>query len=181
MKRRKVNKKSAAAKQVPTQCATIQKKSPCCYCCYENLSLEVMTLQLQTSPSPVVALANSASSTNQLSPVSSCDGPSVLKCLDVTYESQEQGPGVSYKTGDEKEWTPVVGRKRKPRERRHESSDSDSDSDGSEVDVSCSRLVRYVERRDQTPGLTVFRGGPATWILIKAAILEPIAARTVIL
>ena len=177
MKRRKVNKKSAAAKQVPTQCATIQKKSPCSYCCYENLSLEVMTLQLQ--PSPVVALASSASSKNQLSPVSSCDGPNVLKCLDVTYESQKQGPGVSYKTGDGKEeWTPVVGRKRKPRERRHESSNSDSDSDGSKVDVSCSSLVRYAERHDQTPGLTVFRRGPATWIPIKAAKLEPIAART---
>jgi hypothetical protein len=86
---------------------------------------------------------------------------------------------VSYKTGDGKdEWTPVVRRKRKPRERRHESSDhSDSDSDGSEVDVSCSRLVRY-EERDQTPGLTVFRRGPATWIPIKAAKIEPIAART---
>jgi hypothetical protein len=62
--------------------------------------------------------------------------------------------------------------------RRHESSDhSDSDSDGSEVDVSCSRLVRY-EERDQMPGLTVFRRGPATWIPIKAAKIEPIAART---
>ena len=52
-----------------------------------------------------------------------------------------------------------------------------SDSDGSEVDVSCSRLVRY-EERDKTPGLTIFRRGPATWIPIKAAKVEPIAART---
>ena len=25
--------------------------------------------------------------------------PTLLKCLNVTYESREQGPGVSYKTG----------------------------------------------------------------------------------
>ena len=71
------------------------------------------------------------------------------------------------------EWTPVVKRKRKPR--RSES--SGSDSDGSEVDVSCSRLVRY-EERDKTPGLTVFRRERATWIPIKSAKVEPIAART---
>ena len=48
------------------------------------------------------------------------------------------------------------------------------------MDVSCSRLVRY-EVRDETPGLAVFRRGPATWIPIKAVAVkpeEPIAART---
>ena len=56
----------------------------------------------------------------------------------------------------------------------------ESDSDGSKVDVSCSRLVRY-EVRDETPGLAVFRRGPATWIPIKAVAVkpeEPIASRT---
>ena len=70
------------------------------------------------------------------------------------YESQEQGPGVSYKTRDGKEeWTPVVRKRRKGR--RHVSGSSKSDNDGSKVDVSCSRLVRY-EVHDETPGLTVF-------------------------
>ena len=50
-------------------------------------------------------------------------------------------------------------------------------SDGSVVDVSCSRLVRY-EERDKTPGLAIFRRGPATWVPIQAAKQEPIAART---
>ena len=126
---------------------------------------------------PAVAPSSPVSSENLLSPVSpssSCDSPNLLKCIDVTYERREHRPGVSYKMRDGKEeWTPVVRRKRKPR--RSES--SGSDSDGSEVDVSCSRLVRY-EERDKTPGLTVFRRGPATWIPIKAAKVEPIAART---
>ena len=81
---------------------------------------------------------------------------------------------MSYKTRDGKEeWTPVV--KKKQTARRCES--SESDSDGSKMDVSCSRLVRY-EKRNVTQGLTVFRRGPATWIPIKAAKPEPIAART---
>ena len=50
-------------------------------------------------------------------------------------------------------------------------------SDGSVVDVSCSRLVRY-EERDKTPGLAIFRRGPATWVPIQAAKQEPITART---
>ena len=82
------------------------------------------------------------------------------------YESREQGPGVSYKTRDGKEeWTPVVRKGRKGR--RHVSGSSESDSNGSKVDVSCSRLVRY-EVHDETPGLTVFSRGPATWIPIEA-------------
>ena len=85
---------------------------------------------------------------------------------------------MSYKTKDGKEeWTPVVRRRKG---RRHVSGSSESDSDGSKVDVSCSRLVRY-EVRDETPGLAVFRRGPATWIPIKAVAVkpeEPIAART---
>ena len=81
---------------------------------------------------------------------------------------------MSYKTRDgREEWTPVVRKKRKARRRES----TENDSDGSEVDVSCSRLVRY-EERDDTPGLTVFRRGPATSIPIKAAKPEPIAART---
>ena len=63
------------------------------------------------------------------------------------------------------------------KKRRHASESSESDSDGSEVDVSCSRLVKY-EECDGTPGLAVFRRGPATWILIKATKPEQIAART---
>ena len=113
-----------------------------------------------------------------LPPPSSQDSPNLLQCLDVTYESREQGPGVSYKTKEGKEeWTPVVRRRKG---RRHVSGSSESNSDGSKVDVSCSRLVRY-EVHDETPGLTVFRRGPAIWIPIKAMAVnleEPIAART---
>ena len=111
-----------------------------------------------TSKSDPSAVSDSAQSNSPpqtlLPPPSSQDSPNLLQCLDVTYESREQGPGVSYKTKDGKEeWTPVVRRRKG---RRHVSGSSESDSDGSKVDVSCSRLVRY-EVRDETPGLTVFR------------------------
>ena len=136
-----------------------------------------------SSKSEPTALFDSTQSNSppqiSLPPPSSQDSPNLLQCLDVMYESREQEPGVSYRTRDGKEeWTPVVRRRRKGR--RHVSGSSESDSDGSKVDVSCSRLVRY-EVRDETPGLTVFRRGPATWIPIKAVAVnleEPIAART---
>ena len=104
---------------------------------------EAMKTVLESSTSPVTAhqpsqdytpteaaaaLTSPTSSKSQLSPVpatSSCaSSPNLSKCLDVTYESREQGPGVSYKTRDGKEeWTPVVRKKQKAR--RHESSESD--------------------------------------------------------
>ena len=183
MRKSKVNKKSTVAKQVPTQCTNIQTKSP---------TTDAAKTELRNSTSPIVAHQSIPSETvaappsptslkSQLSPVSassSCDSPqepNLLNCVDVTYENREQGPGVSYKTREGKEeWTPVIRKKRKAR-RRCES--SESDSDGSVVDVSCSRLVRY-EEREKTPGLAIFRRGPATWVPIQAAKQEPIAART---
>ena len=136
-----------------------------------------------TSKSEPTAVSDSAQTNSPpqtlLLPPSSQESPNLLQCLDVTYESREQGPGVSYKTKDDKEeWTLVVRRRKKGR--RHVSGSSESDSDGNKVNVSCSRLVRY-EVRDETPGLTVFSQGPATWIPIKAVAVkpeEPIAART---
>jgi len=52
------------------------------------------------------ALSDSAQSNSppqiSLPPVSSQDRLNLLQCLDVTYESREQVPGVSYKTSDGK-------------------------------------------------------------------------------
>ena len=175
--RRKMNKKSAAAKQVPTQCATIEKKSSDTDAVKDKpgSNTSPIVAHQPSDSTPVVVPSSPTSSKSQLSPVSPSSSPNLLKCLDVTYERREQGPGVSYKTKDGKEeWTPVVRKKRKARKRCES---SESDSDGSKVDVSCSRLVRY-EERDETPGLTVFRRGPATWIPIKAAKPKPIATRT---
>ena len=129
---------------------------------------------LLASPSP------SKSTTTELSPRSQ-DGLDLSKCQDVRYESRDYIPGVSYKSVDGEEgWTPVIRRKRKTVKLRR-SSESESSTSGSEVDVSCSRKVEY-EKRNETPGLNIYRRGPVEWTPIQAATctnpVEPIAART---
>ena len=130
--------------------------------------------QLLASPSP------SKSTTTELSPRSQ-DGLDLSKCQDVRYESRDYIPGVNYKSVDGEEgWTPVIRRKRKTVKLRR-SSESKSSTSGSEVDVSCSRKVEY-EKRNEIPGLNIYRRGPVEWTPIQAATctnpVEPIAART---
>ena len=125
---------------------------------------------LSASPSP------SKSTTAELS-----QGLDLSKCQDVRYESRDYIPGVSYKSVDGEEgWTPVIRRKRKT-VRLRRSSESESSTSGSEVDVSCSRKVEY-EKRNEIPGLNIYRRGPVEWTPIQAATctnpVEPIAART---
>ena len=109
---------------------------------------------------------------------SACESPDLSECLDIVYEKHECVPGVSYRTLDGKEgWTPVVKKRRIKKRRTSKSSESESDESGSEIDVSCSRLVKY-EKREGTPGLMIYRRGPATWTPIRSAKTGPIASRT---
>ena len=78
-----------------------------------------------------------------------------------------------------KKGAPVIRRKRKT-VRLHRSSESESSTSGSEVDASCSRKVEY-EKRNEIPGLNIYRRGPVEWTPIQAATISctnPIAART---
>jgi len=74
-----------------------------------SVSSEV-SVSYKSEPTAVSDSAQSNSPPQvSLPPSSSQDSPNLLQCLDVTYESREQEPGVSYKTRDGKEeWTPVV-------------------------------------------------------------------------
>ena len=88
-------------------------------------------------------------------------------------------PGVSYRTEDGEEgWTPVIKKRRTRSKKSSRTSESGSDKSGSEIDVSCSRLVKY-EKREGAPGLAIYRRGPATWTPIRSAKKTgPIASRT---
>ena len=128
---------------------------------------------LLASPSPSKSTTATLSSHSQ--------GLDLSKCQDVRYESRNYIPGVSYKSVDGEEgWTPVIRRKRKT-VRLRRSSEHESSMSGSEVDVSCSRKVEY-EKRNEIPGLNIYRRGPVEWTPIQAAActnpVEPIAART---
>ena len=93
---------------------------------------------------------------------SACESPDLTKCLDVEYEDHECVPGVNYTTLDGKEgWTPVI-KKRRRTARVNRSSESESDESANEIDVSCSRLVKY-EKREGIPGLKICCRRPATW------------------
>ena len=82
---------------------------------------------------------------------SACESPDLTKCLNVEYEDHECVPGVNYTTLDGKEgWTPVI-KKRRRTARVNRSSESESDESANEIDVSCSRLVKY-EKREGIPG-----------------------------
>ena len=67
----------------------------------------------------------------------------------------------------EEGWTPVIRRKRKT-VRLRRISESEISTSGSEVDVSCSRKVEY-EKRNEIPGLNIYRRGPFEWTPIQAA------------
>ena len=110
---------------------------------------------------------------------SSHEIPDLTKCLDVVYERRECVTGVSYRTEDGEEgWTPVIKKKRTRSRMSSRSSESGSGESGNEIDVSCSRLVKY-EKREGAPGLMIYRRGPATWTPIRSAKkIGPIASRT---
>ena len=104
--------------------------------------------------------------------------PDLTKCLDIVYERRECVPGVSYRTEDGEGWTPVIKKRRTRRRKSSRTSESGSDESDSEIDVSCSRLVKY-EKREGSPGLVIYRRGPATWTLIRSAKKTgPIASST---
>ena len=105
--------------------------------------------------------------------------PNLTKCLDIVYERRECVPGVSYRTEDGEEgWTPMVNKMRTRSRKSSRTSESGSDESASEIDVSCSRLVKY-EKREGAPGLAIYRRGPATWTPIRSAKKTgPIASRT---
>ena len=128
-------------------------------------------------PPLLASPSQSKSATAELSPRS--QGLGLSKCQDVRYESRDYIPGVSYKSVDGEEgWTPVIRRKRKT-VRLRRSSESESSTSGSEVNVSCLRKVEY-EKRNEIPGLNIYRRGPVEWTPIQAVTctnpVEPIAA-----
>ena len=80
------------------------------------------------------------------------EGALFSNCEEVKYDSRNSVDGVSYRTNDGKDqWTPVVKRRKLlKRMTGNEGDVSNSTNSGSELDLSCSRLVKY-EKHDGVP------------------------------
>ena len=129
------------------------------------------SVEVTARPAPVdLASCESASPPTE---VTALPAPvDLTTCESVSYEMRERIPGVKYMKDGIEGWTPVRKRSRRRKNSDHDS-DTSSDTSGSELDVSCSRVVKY-SVSEGVPGISIFRRN-VTW---KPIMPSPVASRT---